>query len=193
MKISSIVIVLAAIFVCAASPAQTSIFARRTYPGMYAYNHADLNTLGMVAAESAYAGGEAWLNQCVDYIDGNQKFANDYIKKNLPLIKVGNQPEGTYLAWLDVSGLASKIGAQKMADEANKKPQPINPLSGKPNVVQPDDIVGHWLAQNAYVQMNPGISYGLGGLNHMRMNVATSRKTLTAALDSIAAATKKLA
>ena len=36
-------------------------------------------------------GGEAWLNQCVDYIDGNQEFANDYIKKNIPMIKVGNE------------------------------------------------------------------------------------------------------
>jgi bifunctional pyridoxal-dependent enzyme with beta-cystathionase and maltose regulon repressor activities len=54
-------------------------------------------------------------------------------------------------------------------------------------------MVGHWLAKNAYVQMNAGYTYGTGGVNHMRMNVATSRKTLTAALDSIAAATKKLA
>ena len=157
------------------------------------WNRSEVSTLGIVSSQAAYAGGEDWLNQCVDYIDGNQKFANDYIKKNLPLIKVGNQPEGTYLAWLDVNGLADKIGAKQMADAENKKPQPNNPLSGKPNVVQPDDIVAHWLAKNAYVQLNAGITYGLGGLNHMRMNVATSRKTLGAALDSIAAATKKLA
>jgi cystathionine beta-lyase len=157
------------------------------------WNRSEVSTLGIVSSQAAYAGGEDWLNQCVDYIDGNQKFANDYIKKNLPLIKVGNQPEGTYLAWLDVNGLADKIGAKQMADAENKKPQPTNPLSGKPNVVQPDDMVAHWLAKNAYVQLNAGITYGLGGLNHMRMNVATSRKTLGAALDSIAAATKKLA
>jgi len=35
-------------------------------------------------------------------------------------------------------------------------------------------------------------SYGLGGANHMRMNIATSRKVLKAALDSMAAATKKI-
>ena len=157
------------------------------------WNRSEVSTLGIVSSQAAYAGGEAWLNQCVDYIDGNQKFANDYIKKNIPLVKVGQKPEGTYLAWLDISAVGEKIGAKKMADAENKKPQPTNPLTGKPNVVQPDDMVGHWLAQNAYVQLNAGITYGLGGLNHMRMNVATSRKTLTAALDSIAAATKKLA
>jgi len=164
-----------------------------TFKQVQFWNRAEVSTLGIVSSQAAYEGGEAWLNQCVDYIDGNQKFANDYIKKNLPLIKVGNQPEGTYLAWLDVSGLANKIGAQKMADEENKKPQPVNFLTGKPGKVLPDDMVGHWLAKNAYVQMNAGYTYGTGGVNHMRMNVATSRKTLTAALDSIGAATKKLA
>ncbi len=157
------------------------------------WNRSEVSTLGIVSSQAAYEGGETWLNQCVDYIDGNQQYANDYIKKNIPAIKVGNKPEGTYLAWLDVTMLADKIGARKMADEENKKPQPNNFITGKPNVVTSDDMVGHWLAKNAYVQLNAGITYGQGGLNHMRMNLATSRKTLTAALDSVAAATKKLA
>jgi cystathionine beta-lyase len=157
------------------------------------WNRSEVSTLGITSSQAAYAGGEDWLNQCVDYIDGNQKFANDYIKAKLPLLKVGNKPEGTYLAWVDVSGLADKIGAQKLADAENKKPQPINFLTGKPGQVLPDDMVGHWLAKNAYVQLNPGYSYGTGGLNHMRMNIATSRKTLTAALDSMANAMKGLA
>jgi bifunctional pyridoxal-dependent enzyme with beta-cystathionase and maltose regulon repressor activities len=53
-------------------------------------------------------------------------------------------------------------------------------------------MVQHWMAQNAFVQLNAGTSYGLGGANHMRMNIATSRKVLKAALDSMAGATKKL-
>ena len=157
------------------------------------YNRSEVSTLGTISSQAAYAGGEDWLNQCVDYIDGNQKFANDYIKAKLPLIKVGNQPQGTYLAWLDVTQLADRLGAQKLADAENRKPQPINFITGKPGQVMPDDMVGHWLAKNAFVQLNPGYTYGLGGLNHMRMNVATSRKTLTAALDSMAAAMKNLA
>jgi len=164
-----------------------------TFKAVQFWNRSEVSTLGIVSSEAAYAGGESWKNQCVDYIDGNQQFANDYIKKNIPLIKVGNKPQGTYLAWLDVSPLAEKIGAKAMADAENKKTQPTNPLTGKPNVVVSDDIVGHWFAKNAFVAMNPGSSYGSGGLNHMRMNIATSRKTLTAALDSIAGATKKLA
>ena len=34
--------------------------------------------------------------------------------------------------------------------------------------------------------MNPGASYGAGGANHMRMNIATSRKTLEVALNNLA-------
>ena len=117
----------------------------------------------MVAEQAAYAGGEDWLNQCVDYIDGNQEFANDYIKKNIPLIKVGNKPEGTYLTWLDVSGVADKIGAERMADAENKKPQPINFLTGKTPVVTPEDMVGHWFAKNAYVALEAGHVLGKGG------------------------------
>jgi cystathionine beta-lyase len=158
-----------------------------------ANDRADLNTLGMIAAQSAYSGGEDWLNQCVDYIDGNHDFANQYIKTKLPMIKVGPKPEATYLTWLDVTAIADKIGAQKLADAENKKPQPISFLTGKPTVVQPDDMVVHWLAKNAYVALVPGNDFGRGGVNHVRMNLATSRKTLTAALDSIAGALKNLA
>ena len=165
-------------------------------------NHADLNTLGMVAAESAYTGGEGWLNDCTAYISDNHQFANEYIKKNIPMIKVGNAPEGTYLQWIDVTAIADKIGAKKMADDANQKAHEAaakmgTDYSGRAEMAAmrtqtPEDMVQHWVAQNAFVQLNAGTSYGLGGANHMRMNIATSRKILKAALDSMAAATKKI-
>lgn len=165
-------------------------------------NHADLNTLGMVSAEAAYAGGEGWLNDCTAYISDNHDFANAYIKKNIPMIKVGNAPEGTYLQWIDVTAIADKIGAKKMADDANQQAKDAaskmgTDYSGRQAMTAmreqtPEDMVQHWLAKNAFVQLNAGTSYGLGGANHMRMNIATSRKTLKAALDSMAAATKKI-
>jgi cystathionine beta-lyase len=156
----------------------------------------------MYAAEAAYAGGEAWLNDCVAYISDNHQFANDYIKKNIPMIKVGQAPEGTYLQWIDVSAIADKIGAKKMADDANQKAHEAaakmgTDYSGRAEMTTvrtqtPEDMVQHWIAKNAFVQLNAGSSYGLGGANHMRMNIATSRKVLKAALDSMAAATKKI-
>ncbi|MBA3271211.1 MAG: aminotransferase class I/II-fold pyridoxal phosphate-dependent enzyme, partial [Acidobacteria bacterium] len=47
----------------------------------------DLNTLGVVANHAAYAGGEDWLDEAVEYIDGTQDFVEHYIKANIPLIK----------------------------------------------------------------------------------------------------------
>jgi bifunctional pyridoxal-dependent enzyme with beta-cystathionase and maltose regulon repressor activities len=40
--------------------------------------------------------------------------------------------------------------------------------------------------------MNSGTNYGKGGENFIRMNLATSRATLKAALDSMADALKKI-
>ena len=150
-----------------------------------ANNRADLSTLGMIASKAAYAEGQDWLNQCVSYIDGNHDFVNSYIKSNIPMIKVGAKPQGTYLVWLDVSELTRKIGADDMAKEANRNLAP----GRKP--VTPTDMAERWIAEKAYVALNSGTTYGLGGANHMRMNIATSRKTLQAALDSLSSALKK--
>jgi cystathionine beta-lyase len=40
------------------------------------------------------------------------------------------------------------------------------------------------------VHLNQGASYGLGGANHMRMNIATSRKLVEQALNNMANALK---
>ena len=151
-------------------------------------NHPYLNTLGMIASQAAYSGGEDWMRQCVDYLDGNQAFAHDYIRANIPMIKVGKKPEGTYLTWIDISAVAQKIAATEAAGEANR-------ASGGGKAarrVSPEEVVQHWFARNAFVHMYPGSMYGLGGQNHMRINFATSRKTLKAALDSMAGALKKI-
>ena len=147
-------------------------------------NHrADLNTLGIIANQAAYAGGEDWLNQCVDYIDGNHEFAVDYIKKNIPMFKA-YKPQGTYLMWLDVTALAEKINAKGQADEYNRSKPADEPSRS------PEQMVERWIVKNAKVHLNAGTSYGLGGENHMRMNIGTSRQTLEKALSNMAAALK---
>jgi len=143
-----------------------------------AMNKADLTTLGMIASRAAYTGGEEWLNQCVDYIDGNHDFVESYVRANIPLLKVV-KPQGTYLSWVDVSQVIERIGAKEMAAEASK-------ASGK--TVTPETIVERYLVKHARVQLNQGASYGNGGAGRMRMNIATSRKTLELALSNLASA-----
>jgi cystathionine beta-lyase len=159
--------------------------------GVKAMYRADLSTLGMIASKAAYSDGEDWLNQCVEYIDGNHEMVQAFFKagKMGPLMKVGAKPEGTYLTWVDVSGLADKIGAKQEAEEATKKAMMAGGRGNR--TVAPETIVERWLAKNAGCALNGGNTYGLGGANHMRMNIATSRQTLQAALDSMAAALKK--
>ena len=60
------------------------------------------------------AGGEAWLDQVVTYIDGNHDFVDSFVRANIPLIKCV-KPQGTYLSWLDVTAVADKIGAKDLA------------------------------------------------------------------------------
>jgi cystathionine beta-lyase len=143
-----------------------------------AQHWADLNTMGIIANQAAYRGGEDWLDQLVVYIDGTQEYAERFIKANIPLIK-WVKAEGTYLAWLDVTRLQERIGARAQADAATK-------AEGRP--VTPEMIVERYLVKHAKVHLNAGSSYGYGGDNHMRMNLATSRKLVERALTNIAAA-----
>jgi cystathionine beta-lyase len=142
-----------------------------------AKNRTDLTTLGMIASKAAYEAGEDWLNQVVEYIDGNHTFVESYVKANIPLIKVV-KPQGTYLSWVDVSQVVEKIGAKKTAADQS--------TGGR--TVTPETIVEQYLVKNAKVHLNQGASYGVGGAGHMRMNIATSRKTLEKALASMATA-----
>jgi cystathionine beta-lyase len=145
----------------------------------------DISTLGMVAHRAAYTDGADWLDQLMPYIDANHEFVESYVAANVPMVKYV-KPQGTYLAWLDVSALASRIGAQAMADEANKKLAPsAAPLS-------PEAMVERWLVENAHVHMNAGTGYGKGGEGRMRMNIGTSRKMVELALNNIAKATRQL-
>ena len=66
--------------------------------------YSQLNTLGLVACQAAYTAGEAWLEQCRDYLRDNLNYLRDFLASRIPEIKLV-EPEGTYFAWLDCSGL----------------------------------------------------------------------------------------
>ena len=150
-----------------------------------AQHRANTNTLGVVANQGALTDeGADWLDQVNAYIDGNQDFAEQYIRENLPGVEY-TKAQGTYLAWIDIGGVAERLGAKRLAEEAT-----ANSDTGR--AVTAENIVGNWFIENAKVQLNAGSSYGPGGENHMRMNVATSRQTLKLALDNMAAALNDL-
>ena len=58
------------------------------------------NLFGYTALEAAYRYGDEWLDQVLDYLQGNLDLLMEYIKENIPGIEV-IEPQGTYLVWLD--------------------------------------------------------------------------------------------
>jgi cysteine-S-conjugate beta-lyase len=56
--------------------------------------------LGIVAAEAAFAGGEAWLDAVLAQLDANRALLGERLAAELPEVR-WKRPEGTYLAWLD--------------------------------------------------------------------------------------------
>ena len=146
-----------------------------------ANTRADLNTLGMVAMQAALTEGDEWLDESLVYLDGNHDFTETYIRERMPLVKY-TKAQGTYLAWLDVSEVVEKIGAERTATEESASSE---------EQVTPERIVQRWFAENARVYLNPGSSYGTGGAGHMRMNLATTRGLVERALGNMASALAK--
>ena len=142
--------------------------------------HTELNTLGMVANRAALTEGDEWLDQLIPYIDANQAFAATYIADNIPLVDY-TKAQGTYLAWLDVSGVMEGIGAEEEAARLREE------TGGS---ATPESVVQRWLAENAGIFLSPGSSYGTGGAGRMRMNLATPRSVLARALENVAEATR---
>lgn len=71
------------------------------------------NNVGVVACKAAYSGGDEWYKACWAYIQGNLAYVRDFVKENIPQIKLV-EPEGTYFAWLDCSGLG--LSAETLND-----------------------------------------------------------------------------
>ena len=132
-----------------------------------------MNTLGIIAAETAYSECDDWLDQLVAYIDGTHELVESFVRSNLPQVRVV-KPEGTYLSWLDVSGALDTIGDEDTAAASDR--------------ATPETVLQRYLVERAHIHINPGSSYGLGGSGHMRMNIATSRQLVELALHNMAAA-----
>ena len=63
-----------------------------------------VNCLGAIACQAAYENGGEWLDACKVYMRGNLDYVRSFLAEHLPQIRLV-EPEGTYFAWLDCSGL----------------------------------------------------------------------------------------
>jgi cystathionine beta-lyase len=120
------------------------------------------NIFGTTASISAYSNGQEWLDALLGYIDHNIDFVEDYFMKMIPEI-IPFRPEATYMIWLD----CRKFG-----------------MTGKE--------LQNFFVTKAGVGMNEGSTFGPGGEGFMRMNLGTTRQTVTKAMEQIEKAVSTL-
>ncbi|WP_086315678.1 cystathione beta-lyase [Enterococcus sp. 7F3_DIV0205] len=115
----------------------------------------EINIFGYVGTEAAYQNGDTWLEELLVYLKENIDTVSEFLKAELPEVNM-MRPEGTYLIWLDFSALG-------LTDAQLQKQ----------------------LVHKGKVVLNPGISFGPGGTQHMRLNVACPKETLLEGLRRI--------
>lgn len=129
---------------------------RKQFFGFLDHNELSLgNIFAFYAAEAAFAHGEEWLKQLLDYLQNNIDFAIDYANNNFPEVKI-IRPEASFLLWMDFREwkLSQKELVNKMIMEAK-------------------------------VGLNNGIEFGKDGEGFMRMNIGTNRATVLNGLQRI--------
>ncbi|MDR2199433.1 MAG: pyridoxal phosphate-dependent aminotransferase [Deltaproteobacteria bacterium] len=121
-----------------------------------------LSVTGINACRAAYERGEAWFEELKRYLEKNIAYTSDFFRANLEKIELV-KPEGSYLLWADFSRL--KIAHEEMMKR---------------------------LVFEAGVWFSDGLSFGEAGRGFLRINVASPLKTVSAALERLAAFVKKL-
>ncbi|UCD08478.1 MAG: PatB family C-S lyase [Dehalococcoidales bacterium] len=116
------------------------------------------NLFGYVALEAGYRYGDEWLEQVLDYLQGNLDFVKEFFEERIPQIKV-TEHQGTYLLWLDCRALEFD-----------------------------NESLRSFMREKAKVGMNDGYTFGESGSGFQRMNFACPRSLLEEALIRIEAA-----
>lgn len=116
---------------------------------------AEPNTFAVPAAIAAYNFGAGWLDELRKYIDKNRAIVTDFIKKELPMIRLVKS-EATYLLWLD----CGKMGGNS-------------------------SDIAQFIRKNTGLYLSDGKQYGSGGESFLRMNIACPEKNLTDGLERL--------
>lgn len=125
----------------------------RTFMEASEFNEGHLFAYLSVAA--AYSHGTEWLDQVIDYIQGNIDFTENFLKSNIPVIGM-IRPQASYLIFLD----CRKLGL---------KQEELNRL----------------FVEDAHLALNDGTTFGKEGEGFMRLNVACPRSVLAQALQQL--------
>jgi cystathionine beta-lyase len=113
---------------------------------------------GITAVISSYTYGDQWVDELMQYLQGNLDFLMTFVQERLPRIRT-MKPEASYLVWMDCREISS--------DPADLK---------------------KLMYEEAGVAFNDGSIYGEQGRGFLRVNIACPRSLLAEALEKFAAA-----
>lgn len=115
-----------------------------------------VNIMGTLALQTAFGEGGAWLDQLLQYLEGNLHFLQAFVKRRIPVLRVVN-PESLFLVWIDCRALGLKAAE-----------------------------LARLFQQGAKVYPEMGEVFGTGGEGFIRLNIACPRSMLATALERIA-------
>ena len=110
------------------------------------------NIFGKVATQASMEQGDKWLEQLLDYVQGNIDYVSEFLTKNLPVVRFFN-PQATYMMWLDFNGYG---------------------LS--------EEELWRKMTQEAQLGFNRGSDFGQEGKGFFRINLACPRSTVEEAM-----------
>ncbi len=108
-----------------------------------------------ISVVAAYEQGTEWLNQLLNYIQGNIDFMDEYLQKNMPLIKI-IRPQASYLIFMDCRKL--RFTQKELVD---------------------------FFVDKAHLALNDGAMFGKGGTGFMRINAGCPKAILEKALKQL--------
>lgn len=115
----------------------------------------DPNIFGLDACETAYTYGGQWVDELLEYLQGNIDYMKSFFEERLPDIKIVD-PQGLYLVWVDMRALGMS-----------------------------NDELEDFMLNKAYLWLDEGYIFGTGGDGFERFNVACPRSTLKKALEQL--------
>lgn len=132
------------------------------------------------ATIAAFSHSKDWLKAMNVYVTENKKFASEFLEANSSLKVV--KGEATYMLWLDFNKILQKVNDKIYKGFKNKNYSDLKSINkGFKN----GDDLWVFLYKNAKIWLSQGSSFGAGGLNFMRLNVATPRSILKEGLNRL--------
>ena len=105
-----------------------------------------------ISVAAAYSHGTEWLDQCLDYIQGNIDYVEQTLAHDMPRICM-IRPQASYLIFLDCRALGLT-------------PEALN----------------HFFVEDAHLALNEGAMFGKPGEGFMRLNAASPRSVIAQAM-----------